>query len=75
MDSDECLSTSESAEDQENQEQESSTSRKFSEVQTAKLNALYKSGMKGTGKRYSPFMNNAAAETGLTLEQVKVRRV
>jgi len=47
-------------------------SRKFTALQNARLNALYVSGMKGVGKRYTGLLNKATVETGLNEDQVKV---
>lgn len=49
------------------------TCRKFTDVQTAKLIALYNSGLKGVGQQYAPLLSKAADETGLSVKQVKVR--
>ena len=49
-----------------------SNKRKFSTYQTSLLNSLYCSGMKGVGRQYNVFIQRAANETGLTVEQVKV---
>ena len=48
------------------------TSRKFSPGQIATLNGFYRSGMRGEGKEYAAFIDCAARETKLSLEQVKV---
>ena len=46
--------------------------RRFSAPQQAKLISLYHSGMRGVGRQYDHCIQNAATDTGLTSEQVKV---
>lgn len=46
--------------------------RRFDQQQIASLTAYYNTGMKGEGEQYSSKINHAAAETGLTVTQVKV---
>ena len=46
--------------------------RIFSVAQTTHLNSLYKSGMISAAKRHRPLLEKAAADTGLTLQQVVV---
>ncbi len=45
--------------------------RTFS-FQTAHLNTLFKSGMTSAAKRHRPILEKAAADTGLTVQQVVV---
>ena len=47
-------------------------SRKFDEKQTATLTTYYNTGMKGVGKAFSYSIERAAADTGLSADQVKV---
>lgn len=46
--------------------------RRFSAAQLACLNAYFKTGMKGVGDQYASVINRAAADTQLTVQQVKV---
>ena len=46
--------------------------RRFDEKQLATLTAYYNTGMKGVGKAFSFTIEHAAAETGLSVDQVKV---
>ena len=45
---------------------------KFSVAQTAHLNSMFKSGMTSASKRHRPLLEKAAADTGLTIQQVVV---
>lgn len=47
--------------------------RNFSVEQLATLQSMFASGMKGVGKQYSPLIEHAAEDTGLTIQQVKVQ--
>lgn len=46
--------------------------RQFTLKCTTALNSFFNSGMKGVGKQYEHLIARAAAETGLSSEQVKV---
>ena len=49
-----------------------STTRRFSAAQLACLNGYFKTGMKEVGDQYASVINRAAADTQLTVQQVKV---
>ena len=55
-------------------EKKHKASRKISPAETATLNTFYHTGMKGEGKRYALFIENASREIGLSCEQVKVSK-
>ena len=55
------------------QHKSSSGKRMFSTAQSATLTSLYLSGMRGIGKKYSGYIQEAETDTGLTTEQIKVR--
>ena len=46
--------------------------RRFTAVQTATLNAYYRAGMRGEGKRHIRQVERCSSELGLTVTQVKV---
>ena len=46
--------------------------RNFSVAQTAHLKSMFKSGMTSASKRHRPLLEKAAADTGLTIQQVVV---
>ena len=46
--------------------------RNFSVAQTAHLNSMFKSGMTSASKCHRPPLEKAAADTGLTIQQVVV---
>jgi len=66
--------TSESEGDLEDKPSFSSGGR-FSDHQTAKLISFFESGMRGVGKQYTLDIEEAAADTGLTIDQVKVSNI
>ena len=47
-----------------------SAEQEFNVAHTVHLNSLCKSGMTGAAKRHRPLLEKAAADTGLTLQQV-----
>ena len=46
--------------------------RRFTAIQTATLNAYYRAGMRGEGKRHIRRIERCSSELGLTATQVKV---
>lgn len=46
--------------------------RCFTDVQRATLNAYYRNGLRGVGKKYDVILEHASRETGLSCKQVKV---
>ena len=60
------------SESEDNRDKSTPWRRRFSAPQQAKLISLYHSGMRGVGRQYDHCIQNAATDTGLTSEQVKV---
>ena len=67
-----CSSEEISESESEDNRDKSTPWRRFSAPQQAKLISLYYSGMRGVGRQYDHCIQNAATDTGLTSEQVKV---
>ena len=66
------LTSSEEMSESEDNRDKSIPWRRFSAPQQAKLISLYHSSMRGVCRQFGDCIQNAAMDTGLTSEQVKV---